>query len=403
MRIALLSFEYPPETAFGGIGTYSWYHARALVKLGHEVHVLAGATEPTALRSEEDDGVHVHRFRADGAWMRVFGGLGRYQLWWTRNRLENALSMLRGLRQLQRELRFDVLEMPECGAEGALLNHRVDVPAVVRFHSPARLIMPTYDVRRADHLLCSIVEQAGIRGADAYTSCSQFLADEVRIRMGVRRSVPVIPNGIDLGLFDSAAPVDARTKFAIPRDRPMIFFSGRMEPRKGIALCREIAASVLRRHAVSFVLAGADLFDYMKERFLPSLQASGLKGSVHYLGKLDAGDVRACLRTADVFLMPSVWENCPYSCLEAMAASRAIVSSDVGGMPELLRHGEDAFVVPSNDAEAFVSAVETLIEDPGARERLGKSARRRIEECYSDVHVAERTLAVYRQAAQLGA
>ena len=48
MKIALLSFEYPSETGFGGIGTYAWYHARALVKLGHQVHVLAGATAPTA-------------------------------------------------------------------------------------------------------------------------------------------------------------------------------------------------------------------------------------------------------------------------------------------------------------------------------------------------------------------
>ena len=46
MKIALMSFEYPPETGFGGIGTYTWYQARAMVKLGHEVHVLAGATSP---------------------------------------------------------------------------------------------------------------------------------------------------------------------------------------------------------------------------------------------------------------------------------------------------------------------------------------------------------------------
>ena len=51
LKIALLSYEYPPETGFGGIGTYTWYQARALAKLGHEVHVLSGATDPTLLRS----------------------------------------------------------------------------------------------------------------------------------------------------------------------------------------------------------------------------------------------------------------------------------------------------------------------------------------------------------------
>ena len=61
MKIALLSFEYPPETGFGGIGSYTWHHARALTTLGHEVHVLAGAREATAHRVSEHGGVRVFR------------------------------------------------------------------------------------------------------------------------------------------------------------------------------------------------------------------------------------------------------------------------------------------------------------------------------------------------------
>ena len=73
MRIALLSYEYPPETGFGGIGTYTWYQARAMAKLGHEVHVLAGSLQANGLSSREEEGVRVHRYRADGRWMRAFG------------------------------------------------------------------------------------------------------------------------------------------------------------------------------------------------------------------------------------------------------------------------------------------------------------------------------------------
>ncbi|MBC7791202.1 MAG: glycosyltransferase, partial [Anaerolineae bacterium] len=146
MKIGLLSFEYPPETGFGGIGTYTWYQARALAKLGHDVHVLAGATSATPLTLTGHDGVTVHRFRSSGVLMNAFGALGKYRLWWTKNRLENALSMYRALRPLLRKHQFDVLEMPECGAEGALVNHLLDVRTVVRFHSPSRLIMPFYDV-----------------------------------------------------------------------------------------------------------------------------------------------------------------------------------------------------------------------------------------------------------------
>src|SRR5215472_14587051 len=90
MRIALLSFEYPPETGFGGIGTYAWYQARALARLGHEVHVLAGATQQTLLRSSTHDSVTVYRYRAGGRVMKALQRLDKHRLGWTKNRLENG-------------------------------------------------------------------------------------------------------------------------------------------------------------------------------------------------------------------------------------------------------------------------------------------------------------------------
>jgi hypothetical protein len=90
MRIALLSFEYPPETGFGGIGTYTWYQARALAFLGHEVHVLCGATKQTLLRSSTHESVTIYRYRAGGFAMRTLQRLGKHGLWWTKSRLETA-------------------------------------------------------------------------------------------------------------------------------------------------------------------------------------------------------------------------------------------------------------------------------------------------------------------------
>jgi glycosyltransferase involved in cell wall biosynthesis len=109
---------------------------------------------------------------------------------------------------------------------------------------------------------------------------------------------------------------DAR-KFGCPR-RLMIFFSGRMERRKGVHLLKEIAASVLVRPDVELVLAGDDLFGYAERELLPSLRSKPLRGSVRFLGKLDAVSLRSCLRQADIFLIPSLWENCP-TCLEGGA------------------------------------------------------------------------------------
>ena len=401
MKIGLLSFEYPPETGFGGIGSYTWHQARGLVALGHEVHVLAGARQATPMRSSDDNGVRVHRFWADGWLMRAFDGLGRYQLWWTRQRLQNAWSMYHGIKALHREHRFDVLEMPECGAEGALITRLLDVPSVVRLHSPSRLIMPCYDVRPSDIAWCSTIEQRGLRGARAITSCSKFLADEARGKLGIRKPIEVVTNGLDVDWFDQVSEdVDVYAKYGLPRRDLLIVFTGRMERRKGIHLCPEIVGRILDRHNVTFAFAGDDLFGFMKDTMQPALAGRSLKGSMHWLGPLPLGDLRPLVRAADVFFSPSIWENCPYSCLEAMAAGRAIVAADQGGMPELIEPGTNGLLATAGDAASFAAALERLIEDPALRHRLGVAARLTIECNHRHVRVADRTVAVYKGIAR---
>ena len=103
-------------------------------------------------------------------------------------------------------------------------------------------------------------------------------ADAVRRELRIRRSIRVIPNGIDLEWFDASEQVDARRQFDLPRDKLMIFFAGRMERRKGIHLCEEIAGSILERYDVAFVFAGQDLFHYMENQLLPSLTSSLHRG-----------------------------------------------------------------------------------------------------------------------------
>lgn len=397
MKIALLSFEYPPETGFGGIGTYTWFHARALARLGHDVHVLAGSTTPCRLRHSEHDGVQVWRTRVDGIRERMVSSMGHLRWWWSRERARNAINMFSALRELQRTHAFDVVEAPECGAEGVLVNHFTRTPSVIRFHSPAELIMPYYDVVRGDIRCASALERIGIRGATAYTCCSQFLADAVHTDMKLPAPIDVIGNGIDVDWFDETEQVDAREALGLPRDQPLILFVGRMERRKGIHLCPDIVAQILAKYAVSMVFAGDDLFGHVANDVLPRLAGQSLRGTVHALGRLGPTTIRSLVRQADIVFLPSLWENCPYACLEAMAASRAIVASDAGGFPELLQSNSNGIVVPSEDVPGFVSALSTLIEDPALRDRLGAEARRTIERSFRDTTIAQRTVSVYER------
>lgn len=398
MRIALLSYEYPEETGFGGIGTYTWFHARALARLGHEVHVLAGATSHGLLRPETHDGVRVWR-TLNRTTSAVRLGLGLMRLWWTRERVRNALDMWAAFRVLNRRHRFDVVEMPECGAEGVLVNRFADVPTIVRFHSPSRLIMPFHDVVERDRRWTSRIEDLAIAPATALSSSSRFLARELG-KIGVNRNVEVIPNGIDLDWVDGVNDDGAPERLGIPAEKPVVLFAGRLERLKGIHLCPPIVAEILERHDCAFVFAGADRLGLAESELKPAMQRRALRGTLHVLGHLAPSAVRACVRRADVVFLPSLMESCPYSCLEAMAAGRAIVASDAGGIPELLQDDVNARVVPTGDTTGFVDALDDLLRDARLRERLGAAARRAVETSLRDTDVARRALELYERAAR---
>jgi glycosyltransferase involved in cell wall biosynthesis len=259
--------------------------------------------------------------------------------------------------------------------------------------------MNMYETPKLDRDLTAFVEQIAINRAAVRTACSRFVATEVRDQMGVAEPIHVIPNGIDLDAFDRDPGIDVHARFGLPQDRLLVLFANRLEERKGIHLIGKIALSVMKRHAaVDFVLAGRDLFNYVSDRVMPSIQEAGLAARFHVLGGLDLAHVRALLKRCDIFLVPSLWENCPYSCIEAMAAGRAIVASDCGGMPELITHRQNGLLARTDFSESFVERLQELIESADLRQRLGSAARQTVQERLTDVEVARRTVDVYQTA-----
>jgi glycosyltransferase involved in cell wall biosynthesis len=120
--------------------------------------------------------------------------------------------------------------------------------------------------------------------------------------------------------------------------------------------------------------------------------AAGLQGRVHLLGK--RADVPEILNAADVFVLSSDYEGNPLSVMEAMAAGKPMISTAVGGVPELVEDG-CGLLVPPRDAQALSKAMSHMLENPSARKSMGeKSARRAVErfdlramtEAYEDLY-----------------
>lgn len=400
LRVGLLSYEYPPETGLGGIGTYTWTQARALARAGHTVHVLAGgagagsAAGPTSC--ERDGEVTVWRDAGSRAARRLTGLLGALGWWWSRNRLENGVRMRRLLQRVARRQTLDVVEVPECGGEGLFLARRWERRKVVRFHSPAELIMPFYATRPGDRRLCAELERRGFRRAAAATACSDFLAREVATRLAFSTPIVTVPNGIDLAALAGAAQFDLRAAIGAAAGEPVVLFAGRFEPRKGSALLCELVPELLARRAARVVVVGEDLFGEGSGELTSRCRSRGRDGALHLLGRRPVIDVRAAMRQADVVLLPSRWENAPYTVLEAMAAGASLVVSRVGGVPEMVEDGREALVAPDRDVGAHLAAVELLLDDREMARRLGEAARARVERDFSADRMASSSVEVYR-------
>lgn len=177
----------------------------------------------------------------------------------------------------------------------------------------------------------------------------------------------VIPNAVDVG----AAPL---TRHA--GDPPLIVAVGRLaEPKDALTLVRALAAVRERPFTALLVGDGPDR---------PSVEAEvrrlGLQDAVTLTGT--RADVPGLLARADVFVLSSRSEGAPLSILEAMAAGLPVVSSRVGGVPELVAEGETGLLVPPGDPAALAAALGRLVADAGLRRRLGVAGRERAERCF---------------------
>jgi len=125
-----------------------------------------------------------------------------------------------------------------------------------------------------------------------------------------------------------------------------------------------------------FLLVGRDAG--AMEECRARVREIGIDGRVRFLG--GRSDVADLLRASDLFVHPSHQEGFPNAVLEAMAAGRAVVATDVGGTPEAVENGETGVLVPARDPAALAGALVALLSDPGRARRMGEAGRRRVLE-----------------------
>jgi len=154
---------------------------------------------------------------------------------------------------------------------------------------------------------------------------------------------------------------------------------GRLVGQKGvcylIAAVPQVLAAVPQAH---FVIVGSG---ELEERLRRQAQQAGVAHRVHLVGWQE--EVVSCYEAFDVFVLPSLWEGCPYTLLEAMGCERAVVATRVAGCSDIVREGETGLLVPPAQPEALAEALITLGQDPSRRREMGKRGREWVERRYS--------------------
>ena len=208
-----------------------------------------------------------------------------------------------------------------------------------------------------------------IERSDRVTAVSAFLREETYKRFGCDGcEVQVIPNFINQTEYYPAHDPAMRAKLAPPDHRVLVHVSN-FRPVKRLLDVVRIFAGVRKALKAKLILVGDGPDSDAAQSEVVRL---GVKRDVRFFGRVD--DVADLLRGADLFLLPSETESFGLAALEAMACGVPVVASDVGGIPEVVVHGETGFLAPVGDVAAMTDRSLEVLGDPARLELLRRGA-----------------------------
>ena len=367
MRIALVSQEYPPETAHGGMATQTFTKAHGLAALGHEVYVISHSVD--ARRHEYRTGaVEMIRIPGYDAQMQINTEAAR---WITYSALVAA-----EVEKLHRRVRVDVVDFPEWGCEGYvhLLNQTAwnRIPTVIHLQGPLVMLANTIGWPQRDSDLYRVglaMEESCLRLADALVSSSRCSAQWVGERYGIDASkIPVIHAGIDTRFF--------RPSLAERDGRPTIVFVGRVAFSKGVDTLVDAACVLADEMPDLHVRLIGRTEKGVREELERRALTAGHASLLEFAGAVVRTELPQALCRGHVFAAPSRYEGGPgFVYLEAMACGLPVIACTGSGAAEVVRHRDTGFLVPPGDPAALAVVLRDLLRDATYREQIGAAAR----------------------------
>jgi glycosyltransferase involved in cell wall biosynthesis len=352
--------------------------AAGLRAKGHDSTLITGTPEPAEGSMETDA-------ERQGARLIRLPALRRNPHPW-----RDAAALVALFRAFRR-MRPDVVatHMSKAGALGRVAARAAGVPVVVHtYHGKG---FHVFDERWKE-LTALTLERRLARLASGSIVVSEMQRQEfIRLAIDRPERITVIRYGLHLSPFLDAQPGEAglREHLGLAPAVRLIGVVGRLVSIKGQDVFIRAAASLARRRSdLHFVLAGDGDRREAYEQLARGLE---LDGRVSFLGW--RRDVPAVLADLDVVALPTVndFEGTPLAVIEALAAGRPVVASDVGGVAEVVRDGVTGRLVPPRDAPALAAAIEEMLEARGAATAMAEAGRCLVTGCFQQERMVNET------------
>jgi glycosyltransferase involved in cell wall biosynthesis len=225
-----------------------------------------------------------------------------------------------------------------------------------------------------------------------YIAVSNDVSAQLKRDIPFGGKVDVVHNGICINAFEERESENfERILPGIASDRgnrkPVVLTVGRLVKQKGH---RYLLRAIAKVPGADFVFAGDGPERKDIEKEIGSL---GIGGRVHLLGHRD--DIPELLGSCDIFVLPSLFEGHPLSIMEAMAARKPVVASNIRGVDEIITSGETGCLVPPANPDALAAAIQGLIDDPDKANEMASAGNKKVAAEFSSSVMVKNTTAIY--------
>lgn len=395
MKALLLTNEYPPHI-YGGAGVHVQYLSRELAKLiPVEVRCFGDQNVLTKNLSVRGFGLDSDAYTCPKPLRSVFGALQRCQDF-------NTV-----------EITADVVHCHTWYAMwgGILAKLNSGIPLVVTVHSLEPLRPWKREQLGGGYDFTCWLERTAIEMADAVIAVSEETKKDVqRLYRVPNERLHVLYNGIDLKEYRAVETKNALKRFGIHPVQPFVLFVGRITRQKGIIHLVNAIKHLDPGFQVVLCAGAPDTQEIAAEMKKAVTAAQRSREGVIWIEEMVDNKAKIELYSnAAAFVCPSIYEPFGIINLEAMACGTAVVASSVGGIKEVVVHGETGYLVsvdqmtespfeplhPGRFARDLAMRINELMADPHKRQKFGQAGRRRVEEIFGWPAIARQTVELY--------